>query len=165
MDQIRCTVFVVISLPHLNQQISANTIHDLTFRWGSQLRKILEIYWAIRLTARRLLPKDVFLHLSGKRSIILSITIHSLFLGHGNLNFEAFQYHRPVISSTWITLKRLSVADETILKIVNVTHIKSGWKWCRIAQKPRPFLHEVVILVSFTPRYPDVTLWHHSESI
>lgn len=37
--------------------------------------------------------------------------------------------------------------------MVNVfTYIKSGLKWCNIAQKDKPFLHEVVKLVIFTPR-------------
>lgn len=31
-------------------------------------------------------------------------------------------------------------------------YITSGLKWCSRAQKARPFLHEVVKLVIFTPR-------------
>lgn len=32
------------------------------------------------------------------------------------------------------------------------TYIKSGLKWCNIAQKDKPFLQDVVKLVIFTPR-------------
>lgn len=32
------------------------------------------------------------------------------------------------------------------------THIRSGRKWCSKAQKARPFRHDVVKLVIFTPR-------------
>lgn len=31
------------------------------------------------------------------------------------------------------------------------TYIRSGLKWCNIAQKDKPFLHDVVKLVIFTP--------------
>ena len=36
------------------------------------------------------------------------------------------------------------------------TYTNSEWKWLRIAQKAIPLRHDVVMLVTFTPRYDDV---------
>lgn len=45
-----------------------------------------------------------------------------------------------------------------------VTYIFSGWKWCRMAQKARPFLHDVLKLVTLTGRYWLVMSLHHCSS-
>ena len=39
-------------------------------------------------------------------------------------------------------------------------YMRSGRKWWTSAQNARPSFHEVVMLVTFTPLYPDVT-WRH----
>lgn len=60
------------------------------------------------------------------------------------------------------TIKQIKV--KTLGCVSRMTYIFSGWKWCRMAQKARPFLQDVLKLVTFTPRYLLVMSWHHWSS-
>lgn len=66
-----------------------------------------------------------------------------------SLNTETVKYFRIHAKKLFYFLLRMPV----IYNIYDIsTYIKSGLKWCKIAQKDKPFLHDVVKLVIFTPR-------------